>query len=78
VGARYRVVKAFVDFDGVTHPVGEAWTFLGHAYLPYDAGLSLFISLDGEHEWHVRLQNRPEEQAGIIAALADHLAEVTA
>jgi hypothetical protein len=75
VGARYRVVEAFTDFDGVTHAVGEAWTFLGHNYLPYDAGHSLFVSLDGVHEWHIRLQDRPEEQATILADLARHLAE---
>lgn len=75
-GARYRVVQAFVDFDRVTHPVGETWTFLGHNFLPYDAGLSLFVSLDGEHEWHIRMQDDPEQQSAIIADLARHVAEL--
>jgi len=76
VGRRYRVAEAFVDFDRVTHPIGETWTFLGHAYLPYDDGLSLFVSLDGEREWHIRMQLYPEEQGPIADRLEAHLVEV--
>jgi hypothetical protein len=74
VGRRYRVVMEFVDFDGVVHPAGESWTFLGHSFLPYDDGLSLFVSLDDEQEWHIRMQWRPEAQAAIIDGLHDHVA----
>jgi hypothetical protein len=52
----YRVVRAFIDFDRVVHPEGEAWQFLGSSFLPYDDGMSFFVSLDGEREWHLRLQ----------------------
>jgi hypothetical protein len=65
-GGRYVVAVPFTDFDGDLHPAGEAWTFLGAAFLPYEDGQSLFVSLDGEREWHIRLQWRAEEQAEIL------------
>jgi hypothetical protein len=68
-GLRYEVASAFVDYDGDEHPVGECWVYLGHNFLPYDDGLSLFVSRDGRQEWHIRLQDRPEEQGGIVRAL---------
>lgn len=73
-GRAYRVVRTFVDFDGVTHPEGERWTFLGSNYLPYDAGLSLFVSLDGEQEWHIRMQCHAEAQGPVVDHLEDYLA----
>lgn len=69
VGARYRVVAPFDDFDQMPHEAGESWTYLGYAYLPYDDGLSLFVSLDGAQEWHIRMQRRPEEQGEIVDRL---------
>jgi hypothetical protein len=66
VGERYVVAMSFADFDGDVHPVGESWTFLGAAFLPYEDGQSLFVSLDGKREWHIRLQWRTEEQAKIL------------
>ena len=65
-GIRYVVRHEFEDFDGVVHPVGEEWLFLGASFLPYDDGLSLFVSLDGQQEWHIRLQWRPESQGQVI------------
>lgn len=73
VGIRYRVAKAFVDHCGDRHEVGEAWTFLGHSFLPYEDGLSLFVSLDGAQEWHIPLQWRGEEQADVIVGLSRHV-----
>jgi len=74
LGETYRVIKAFADFDGALHPVDETWVFLGHHFIPYDDGLSLFVSLDGEQEWQIRLQWRPEAQADVIDRLGDHIA----
>src|SRR4051794_12396453 len=39
----YRVAVAFSDYDKTRHEVGERWTFLGKAFLPYEDGLSLFL-----------------------------------
>ena len=47
-GKRYRVIKAFKDFDRQDHPIGEEWTYIGTAFLPYDDGRSIFVSLDGD------------------------------
>jgi hypothetical protein len=68
-GMRYVVSEAFTDFDGDVHAPGENWTFLGHSFLPHDDGLSLFVSLSDQSEWHIRLQWRADEQALVIDQL---------
>ena len=72
-GRRYRVCGAFTDFDGDVHVPGEEWTFLGTSFLPYDDGLSLFVSLDGSREWQIRMQWRPETQGVVLDGLASYL-----
>lgn len=72
-GKRYRVIKGFKDFDGEEHPIGEEWIYLGTAFLPYDDGRSIFVSMDGEHEWHIRMQDRAEEQGPIIDRLHEYV-----
>jgi hypothetical protein len=72
-GGRYRVVKPFRDFYGDEHPIGEAWFFLGYNFLPYEDGLSLFVSIDGRQEWHIRMQCTPEAQGPIVDSLDRHL-----
>ncbi len=59
-GHLYRVTQSFRDYDGTEHPMGEQRTYLSFSFLPYDDGLSLFVSLDSEHEWYIRMQLRPE------------------
>ena len=77
-GRRYRVIRAFPDFDNDQHPVGEEWTYLGTAFLPYDDGRSIFVSADGAREWHIRMQDRAEAQRDILDNLASYIAEVKA
>lgn len=77
-GQRYQVATPFTDFDGDTHDTGEVWTFVGWSYLPYDRGLSLFVSRNGDDEWHIRLMCVPEEQGPIVDRLADYVVPVTA
>jgi len=67
------VAKAFRDFDGDDHPEGERWIFLGHNFLPYDEGLSLFVSLDGRQEWHIRMHRTPEDQGPVVDALGEYV-----
>lgn len=72
-GKKYRVATSFIDYDGDAHHAGEAWTFLGFSFLPYEDGLSLFVSLDGCGEWLIRLQLRAEEQAEVVNNLEHHI-----
>ncbi|MCB8879676.1 DUF3601 domain-containing protein [Acidisoma cellulosilytica] len=65
-GCRYAVIQPFKDYDGGCHAIGERWVFLGANFLPYEDGRSLFVSLDGQREWHIRLQSRPEAQGPIL------------
>ena len=65
-GTRYRVAKTFTDYDGGVHEAGETWTFLGDNFVPYHDGMSLFVSLDGEREWQIRLEWTDEGQGEIL------------
>ncbi|HMG66065.1 MAG TPA: DUF3601 domain-containing protein [Chitinophagaceae bacterium] len=66
-GQKYKVIKAFNDFDKITHPVGETWTFLRTNFLPYEDGLTLHVSIDHfDKELSYRFQWRNEEQADLI------------
>jgi hypothetical protein len=76
VGRRYRVRQAFTDHDRDMHPVGEEWTFLGHAFVPYHDGLSWFVSFDGVREWHIRMQCHEEEQGPIAHNIGQYVEPV--
>ena len=73
-GQRYRVIQAFVDYDRTLHPVGETWTFLGHSFVPYDDGMSFFVSLDGRQEWLIRLKWDSTQQGDVLDALDAYFA----
>ena len=74
-GKTYRVIAAFDDYDGITHPVGECWRFLDKNFVPYDDGLSLSVEQEGRKE-SFRLQWRPETQGDIIGSFSDLVEEV--
>lgn len=66
-------MKPFRDFDDYEHPIGETWFFVGYNFLPYDDGLSLFVSVDGRQEWHIRMRCSPEDQGPIVDGLRRYL-----
>ena len=68
------MTTAFVDYDNVTHEVGERWTFLGEGFLPYESGLSLFVEHNGA-EVHIRMQCRDDAQGPIVQAFSDYVVE---
>ncbi|MGC9367656.1 MAG: DUF3601 domain-containing protein [bacterium] len=74
-GIRYRVIEEFYDYDHHLHPVDEVWTFLGYSFLPYEDGLSWFVSMDGVQEWHIRMKCTGEEQSEIVNSLKKYLRE---
>jgi hypothetical protein len=74
-GKKYRVVAAFVDYDGIPHPIGESWRFLANNFLPYDDGLTLYVERDGS-EVPFRLQWRAETQGPIIDHFSDLVEEL--
>jgi len=78
IGHRYRVTRQFVDYDKAVHPPGEEWAFLGCSFVPYDDGMTFFVSLDGIQEWQIPLQWRREEQGEILDTPAEFLTEVPA
>ena len=71
------VAQPFTDYDRIEHPAGETWTFLRHSFLPYEDGLTLFVSLPDGRLDEVRLQWRAESQGEIVDALDRHVAPAT-
>ena len=71
-GMTYMVVRAFRDFDGNEHSLGETWSFIGSSFLPYDDGLSLFVTIDGQRR-QIRMQWREEQQGAIVDNLEDYV-----
>ena len=76
VGGRYRIVVPFRDFDGEVHQPGVVWTFRGHSFLPYDDGLSLFVTTDDGRDRQIRLRWLEGDQAEIIDNLSAYLQPV--
>lgn len=73
-GHQYVVKKAFVDYDGILHDVGELWIYEGTNFLPYEDGLTLHVLLWNEPHVY-RLQWREEAQASIIDNFKDYVEE---
>jgi hypothetical protein len=74
-GQTYRVVKTFMDFDHITHSVGETWRFVEKNFLPYDDGLSLFVERNGQRIQY-RLQWQEDAQGQIIDDFSDFVEAV--
>ncbi|QIF02280.1 DUF3601 domain-containing protein [Roseimicrobium sp. ORNL1] len=74
-GKTYRVVKEFLDYDGLLHSPGETWTFVAKNFLPYDDGLTIYTEHHGRNGIF-RLQWRPEAQASIIDFFSEFVVEV--
>jgi hypothetical protein len=75
VGQTYLVVKPFKDYDEMTHPAGESWSFLEKHFLPYEDGLTLVVNFNGQKIF-MRLQWRSETQADIIDHFSDFVTAV--
>jgi hypothetical protein len=76
VGQRYRVIRQFIDFDRGVHLPGDEWVFLGASYSPRDEGITIFVSVDGAHEWNIRFMDAPEEQGEILYDLETYVGQV--
>lgn len=74
-GQTYRVRKAFTDYDGIVHRLGETWRFIGKNFLPYEDGLTLHIETRNESRT-IRLQWREEAQGGTIDTFSDFVEEI--
>jgi hypothetical protein len=74
-GQRYCVVREFVDYDQQAHPVGETWVFETTNFVPYEDGLTLHVRAHGLPLVY-RFQQRPEEQAALMAHFTDFVVPV--
>jgi hypothetical protein len=72
-GCTYFVVRQFTDYDGDIHEPGETWIYRGYATNAHADGVSLFVSMSVDDEWHMRLQWRPEAQQEILADLKRYI-----
>ena len=74
-GRFYTVVKAFTDYDGLVHDVGETWKFARKNFLPYEDGLTLHIEKAGTPTM-IRMQWTDEAQGPIIDDFSDYVNEL--
>lgn len=72
-GGRYRLARAFKDFDGVEHSVGETWWFLGHDYLPHDDGHTFHVRYDDGSDRSFRMCGAPEDQGSILSRFVEYV-----
>lgn len=73
VGKEYMVTNAFTDYDGMVHEPGEIWIYEGTNFMPYDDGLTFYVS-KADEKLAYRLQWRKEEQAEIIENFTKYVA----
>lgn len=73
-GKTYRVIKPFTDFDGIFNPIGKEWIFEEINYLPYDAGLSLFVVEHGQRTQY-RFWDSPEGQERLLQTFMNYVAQ---
>jgi len=57
-GAQYVVSSEFQDADGLTHPVGEAWIYLGCEYRKLFGGYVLYVESKDGKEVSFRMAHR--------------------
>ena len=74
-GQQYRIINEFTDYDGRRHPAGETWVFEQTNFVPYEDGLTLHVLIHGLLLIY-RFQQRPEEQAALIAHFTDFVTPV--
>ncbi|KQM87286.1 hypothetical protein ASE67_06055 [Sphingomonas sp. Leaf23] len=72
-GRLHRVIRAFVDLDGLLHPVGETWTFLRCEAFLQEEGISWIVAMPDGSELQIRLQRRPYDEHGVLEYLDDHV-----
>jgi hypothetical protein len=73
-GQRYRVVRAFVDFDGIAHPEGETWFFAGHEFVPYHDGHNFHVRYEDGRMRYFRMAGGTGDQGRILERLRDFIA----
>lgn len=71
-GGTYRVVKEFIDYDGILHTIGETWVFEKTNFLPYHSGLTLFVLQNGQEKVY-RFQQIPEEQEALLSSFSTYV-----
>ena len=59
-GDYVKVIKAFKDYDGFTHPVGEKWYFACQYFLQSEYGDVLYISTDKINVDTIYLEDRKD------------------
>ncbi|HBY58943.1 MAG TPA: hypothetical protein DEH78_03930 [Solibacterales bacterium] len=70
-GERFRIVRAFTDFDGDRFEAGRILTFRSYNYFPYDGGYT--VAFD---EGVLRLAEIDEANARVLAALDAHFERI--
>lgn len=74
-GNKYIVIKEFIDYDKIVHPLNEIWTFDRLSYVAYHDGVCLHVIKDDQPDMY-RLMDIDDEQKPIIDYFLDYVKEV--
>ncbi|MDH6253364.1 hypothetical protein M2347_003091 [Chryseobacterium sp. H1D6B] len=74
-GKTYKVKKEFLDYDRITHRIGEVWIFHKTTFLPYHSGLTLFV-IENEKNVTYRFQSEPEEQQELLNTFMEYVESI--
>jgi Domain of unknown function (DUF3601) len=74
-GETYKVIREFSDYDSKIHHVGETWTFEKTTFLPYESGLSLFVTENGQSVMY-RFQDEPQQQRDLLSNFMNYVNSV--
>lgn len=72
-GRLHHVVRAFVDHDGIAHPVGERWRFDRASFLPHEDGVVLHVVPPEGGAGTIRFQDRPDAEQRVLQSLFEHV-----
>ena len=73
-GRAYVVTRAFADYDGLLHDVGEAFTVASMTFDTAEDCLTLHVQHPDKAEAALRLQDRPMFEGPVIANLDGYFA----
>jgi hypothetical protein len=74
---RYRVVLEFRDEDGRMQEPAEEWIYRGYDFLPYDEGLTLFVTWADGGDGVIRMQWHRYAQGQVLDVFERYVTRVS-
>lgn len=75
-GIKYHVIKEFVDADGDTHPVGEAWFLVCAMFSKFDGEIQFGVDQADGTDWLIPLGWDKGRQAAIVEDISRYISPI--